>query len=128
MIVARELDIRIVDTISVKSYNHQTQNEPVVIKSPDMDVVGDGTGVLIVDDLGLRPLRHEEPEDLHDIIRGRYERHATILTSNRDVTEWPSMFGDPLMASAAMDRLLHHAHVVVLEGDSFRNPTRERAA
>ncbi len=51
MIVARELDIRTVDTISVKSYNHQTQSAPVVIKSPDMDVVGDGAGVLIVDDL-----------------------------------------------------------------------------
>ena len=51
MIVARELDIRTVDTISVKSYNHQTQSEPKVIKSPDMEVVGDGTGVLIVDDL-----------------------------------------------------------------------------
>ncbi|RXV60409.1 xanthine phosphoribosyltransferase [Roseovarius sp. A46] len=51
MIVARELDIRVVDTISVKSYNHQTQSEPVVIKSPDAGVVGDGAGVLIVDDL-----------------------------------------------------------------------------
>ncbi|WP_294621066.1 xanthine phosphoribosyltransferase [uncultured Roseovarius sp.] len=51
MIVARELDIRVVDTISVKSYNHQTQSEPRVIKSPDMDIVGDGEGVLIVDDL-----------------------------------------------------------------------------
>ncbi|SEL88150.1 xanthine phosphoribosyltransferase [Roseovarius azorensis] len=51
MIVARELDIRTVDTISVKSYNHQTQTEPQVIKSPDMTIVGDGTGVLIVDDL-----------------------------------------------------------------------------
>ena len=51
MIVARELDIRTVDTISVKSYNHQTQAEPVIIKHPDADVVGDGTGVLIVDDL-----------------------------------------------------------------------------
>ena len=51
MIVARELDIRTVDTISVKSYNHQTQTEPCVIKSPDMAIVGDGTGVLIVDDL-----------------------------------------------------------------------------
>jgi len=51
MIVARELDIRMVDTISVKSYHHQTQAAPVVLKSPDMDVVGDGTGVLIVDDL-----------------------------------------------------------------------------
>jgi len=51
MIVARELDIRTVDTISVKSYNHQTQSAPVVIKSPDADLVGDGDGVLIVDDL-----------------------------------------------------------------------------
>lgn len=51
MIVARELDIRIVDTISVKSYNHQEQSAPKVIKSPNMDYIGDGTGVLVVDDL-----------------------------------------------------------------------------
>ena len=51
MIVARELDIRVVDTISVKSYNHQTQSAPVVIKSPDAALMGDGAGVLIVDDL-----------------------------------------------------------------------------
>ncbi|MFK7939062.1 MAG: xanthine phosphoribosyltransferase [Roseovarius sp.] len=51
MIVARELDIRHVDTISVKSYSHQTQAEPHVIKAPDKELVGDGTGVLVVDDL-----------------------------------------------------------------------------
>lgn len=51
MIVARELDIRIVDTISVKSYDHQTQLEPKVIKAPDPAIIGDGKGVLIVDDL-----------------------------------------------------------------------------
>ena len=51
MIVARELDIRMVDTISVKSYNHQTQSEPRIIKTPDSDLVGDGEGVLVVDDL-----------------------------------------------------------------------------
>jgi len=51
MIVARELDIRTVDTISVRSYQHQTQAEPKVIKRPDMDVVGDGTGILVIDDL-----------------------------------------------------------------------------
>ena len=51
MIVSRELDIRTVDTISVKSYNHQEQSEPRVIKEPDMNLVGDGTGVLIIDDL-----------------------------------------------------------------------------
>ncbi|OIP85379.1 MAG: xanthine phosphoribosyltransferase [Rhodobacterales bacterium CG2_30_65_12] len=51
MIVSRELGIRTVDTVSVKSYDHQAQSEPTVIKSPDMDLVGDGAGVLIVDDL-----------------------------------------------------------------------------
>ena len=51
MIVSRELDIRTVDTISVKSYNHQAQTEPRVIKAPDAEMMGDGTGILIVDDL-----------------------------------------------------------------------------
>ena len=51
MIVSRELDIRTVDTISVKSYNHQAQTEPRVIKAPDAEMMGDGTGVLVVDDL-----------------------------------------------------------------------------
>jgi xanthine phosphoribosyltransferase len=51
MIVARELDIRMVDTISVKSYNHQTQAEPVVLNRPDDGMMGDGEGVLVVDDL-----------------------------------------------------------------------------
>ena len=50
-IVSRELDIRVVDAISVKSYNHQTQTEARVIKAPQAEVMGDGTGILIVDDL-----------------------------------------------------------------------------
>ncbi|MFA5540021.1 MAG: xanthine phosphoribosyltransferase [Gemmobacter sp.] len=51
MIVARELDIRVVDTISVKSYNFQAQTPPRVIKAPQPGLMGDGTGILIVDDL-----------------------------------------------------------------------------
>jgi len=51
MIVARELDIRTVDTISIKSYDHQSQSEAIVLKAPDATLMGDGTGVLIVDDL-----------------------------------------------------------------------------
>ncbi len=50
-IVARELNVRVIDTISVKGYNHQTQSDPVVIKAPQADLMGDGTGILIVDDL-----------------------------------------------------------------------------
>ncbi len=51
MIVARELDIRTVDTISVKSYNHQNQAEARVLKAPDAAMMGDGDGILVVDDL-----------------------------------------------------------------------------
>ena len=82
--------------------------------------------LLIIDDLGLRPLRYDEPEDFFEIIRQRYEKRAMIVTSNRAIEEWPAMFNNPLLASTAMDRLLHHAHVIVLEGDSFRNPPGAR--
>ena len=51
MIVSRELDIRTVDTISVKSYDHQNQSQAEVLKSPDPDLMGDGTGILVIDDL-----------------------------------------------------------------------------
>jgi DNA replication protein DnaC len=82
--------------------------------------------VLIIDDLGLHPLRHDDPLDLETLIRRRYQRGATIVTSNRAVDEWYPLFGDALLASAAMDRLLHEAHVVEMQGDSYRNPPRKR--
>lgn len=82
--------------------------------------------VLVVDDLGLRRLAHDEPLDLYEIVRQRYEKGSTIITSNRALDEFPSLFADPLLASAAMDRLLHHSHVLVVEGESYRNPRKGR--
>jgi DNA replication protein DnaC len=89
-----------------------------------------GPDVLIIDDLGLRSLAQDEPADLYEIVRRRYEQGSTIITSNRAIEEWPPMFGNPLVASAAMDRLLHHSHLLVIEGDSYRNPppTKKRRA
>ena len=84
--------------------------------------------LLIIDDLGLRPLQGEEPLDLYDVIRQRYERASTIITSNRDLVEWAPLFNDPLLASAAMDRFLHHAHVIEITGPSYRNPPRRTGA
>lgn len=84
--------------------------------------------LLIVDDVGLQPLKHDEPTDLYELIRLRYETGAMVLTSNRDVAEWSPLFGDELLAGAAMDRLLHHAHLVTIEGDSYRNPPKKRRA
>ncbi len=51
MIIARELDVRKVDTVSVKSYDHQSQSEAVMLKAPDAELMGDGTGILVIDDL-----------------------------------------------------------------------------
>ena len=82
--------------------------------------------LLIIDDLGLRGLVQDEPIDLYDIIRLRHERASTIITSNRALPELPDIFGDPLLSSAAMDRLLEDAHVIVIEGDSFRNPPAKK--
>jgi DNA replication protein DnaC len=82
--------------------------------------------LLILDDLGLHPLRHDEPTDLYELIRVRYETGAIVITSNRDIEEWPPLFGDALLASAAMDRLLHHAHIIDIEGESYRNPPSKR--
>ena len=84
--------------------------------------------LLILDDLGLQPLRQDEPEDLYEVIRQRYERGAMVITSNRAVEEWYPLFGEPLMASAAMDRLLHHAHIIEMPGHSYRNPPRPTKA
>ena len=86
--------------------------------------------LLLLDDLGLRPLAAEEAMDLYELIRLRYERGAMLCTSNRAASEWGALFGDALLASAAMDRLLHHAHVVVMDGPSFRTqraPKRKTA-
>lgn len=82
--------------------------------------------VLVIDDLGLRPLELDEPIDLYEIIRQRYEVGSMIITSNRALEEWYPLFLDDLMASAAMDRLLHHSHVVIMDGDSYRNPPKNK--
>lgn len=76
--------------------------------------------VLILDDFGLKPLTQDQQADLYEVICMRYEKHSTIITSNRDFNEWPMIFSNPLMGSAAMDRLVHRAIKIVIEGKSYR--------
>lgn len=77
--------------------------------------------LLILDDFGLKPLQPPAPEDLYDVINERYETGSIVLTSNRAPTEWPPLFLDPLLASAGLDRLTHHAEVILIRGKSFRS-------
>lgn len=76
--------------------------------------------LLILDDWGLKPFGRPAADDLYEIICERYERGSIIITSNRAVEEWPELFGDPLLASAALDRMIHHAHVITITGKSYR--------
>jgi DNA replication protein DnaC len=77
-------------------------------------------GVLILDDFGMKPLSEAQQSDLYELICERYERAPSIITSNRDFNEWPMIFANPLMGSAAMDRLVHRASKIVIEGKSYR--------
>jgi len=76
--------------------------------------------LLVLDDFGLKSLRPPAPEDLYDVINGRYEQGSILLTSNRALDEWAGLFGDPLLASAGLDRLTHRADVVLITGASYR--------
>ena len=82
--------------------------------------------LLVLDDFGLKPLAPPAPEDLYDVINERYERGSIMLTSNRSPSEWPDLFGDPLLASAGLDRLAHSAEILVIQGASFRAQGRQR--
>jgi DNA replication protein DnaC len=82
-------------------------------------------GLLILDDFGLRPLPAQGADDLYEIIHRRYERGAILLTSNRDPSEWAELFGDNLLASAALDRLTHHARITTVTGESYRQRERK---
>lgn len=81
--------------------------------------------LLILDDFGLRTHTPSGAEELYELIRRRYERGSIVLTSNRTPTEWPAVFGDELLASAALDRLTHHAHVTCISEKSRRQEDRK---
>ena len=78
--------------------------------------------LIIIDDFGLKPLRVPHEEDFHDLVAERYERSATVVTSNLDFTEWGDAFTNQLLGAATLDRLRHGAYRVVLEGESYRTP------
>ena len=83
--------------------------------------------LLIIDDFGLKPFKSSEDEDFHDLIAERYERCATVITSNLDFAEWGEAFNNKLLGAATLDRIRHGAYKVILEGRSYRS-SREEAA
>ena len=76
--------------------------------------------LLIVDEIGYLPITAGGANLFFQLVNARYEKGAMILTSNRGFAEWGEVFGDPVVATALLDRLLHHAVVVQIEGASYR--------
>ena len=101
-----------VNRLSAAHSSHQLAREMKRYETPQ---------VLILDELGYLPLDKCGAELLFQVISKRYERASTIITTNIAFKEWPRLFAnDATMTSALLDRLLHHAETVVLEGESYR--------
>ncbi len=83
--------------------------------------------LLIVDELGYLPFETDAAHLFFQLVSRRYERGSLLLTSNRSVGEWGAVFGDPVVATAILDRLLHHSHVITIRGDSYRLREKRRA-
>ncbi len=82
--------------------------------------------LLVLDDFGLQALPAQAVQDLYEIITERYEHGSLIITSNRAFEEWTEVFNNDLLASAALDRLTHHAHTLIIRGDSYRQRSRRK--
>lgn len=76
--------------------------------------------LLIIDELGFKKMPQHGLDDFFEIIRRRYESGSMIITTNRNFEDWGNLFGDKVMASAIIDRIVHHAHIIKITGDSYR--------
>lgn len=76
--------------------------------------------LLILDELGFRKLNEHIVDQFYEIISQRYEKGSLIITSNKTFDEWGNIFWDSILASAILDRIVHHCHLVLIKGESFR--------
>ena len=82
--------------------------------------------LLIVDELGYLPFEPNAAHLFFQLVSRRYERGSMLITRNRAVGEWGTVFGDAVVATAILDRLLHHSHVITIRGDSYRLREKRR--
>jgi DNA replication protein DnaC len=83
--------------------------------------------LLIVDELGYLPFETNAAHLFFQLVSRRYERGSMLITSNRSVGEWGAVFGDAVVATAILDRLLHHSQVITIRGDSYRLREKRRS-
>ena len=83
--------------------------------------------VLVLDEIGYMPMSREDASLFFRVITRRYEKASTILSSNKSFVDWGEVFGDPVLATAILDRLLHHATTLNIKGESYRLKEKRRA-
>jgi DNA replication protein DnaC len=82
--------------------------------------------LLIIDDFGLAALTQTQAEDFYEIVSERHLCSSLIITSNRPPQDWIALFPDPVLANSALDRLSHHAHHLIMEGESYRKKLKPK--
>lgn len=83
--------------------------------------------LLIIDEFGYLPLEPQAAHLMFALVSRRYERGSMLVTSNRSVSEWGTVLNDQVVATAVLDRLLHHSHVLTIRGDSYRLREKRRS-
>jgi DNA replication protein DnaC len=83
--------------------------------------------LLVIDELGYLPLEKHTAHLFFQLVSRRYERGSMLITTNQTVTQWGHVFGDEMIAAAVLDRVLHHSHVLIIQGDSYRLKQKKRA-
>src|ERR1700712_2505858 len=83
--------------------------------------------LLIIDELGYLPFEANAAHLFFQLVSRRYERGSILITSNRSVSEWGGVFGDAVVATAILDRMLHHSAVITIRGDSYRLREKRRS-
>ena len=78
------------------------------------------TELIVIDEVGFVPLYKESAELLFQVISDCYERRSLIITSNLEFSQWNTVFGDNRLTAALIDRLIHHSHIVIFSGESYR--------
>jgi DNA replication protein DnaC len=83
--------------------------------------------LLIIDELGYLPFERRSAHLFFQLVARRYERASMLITTNQVVTQWGTVFGDEVLATAILDRLLHHSHTLMIQGDSYRLRQKKKA-
>lgn len=83
--------------------------------------------LLVIDELGYPPFERRSAHLFFQLVARRYERGSLLITTNQLVTQWGTVFGDEVLAAAILDRLLHHSHTLMIQGDSYRLKQKRKA-